>query len=74
MRAIQVENHTVNYLNSGDWIENLTSLEYNLGEWRIFNYRNDFVEQTEMVVAEHEKMVDSKVKELFNNMLVEFHN
>jgi len=74
MRAIKFENQTVNYLNSGDWIENLTSLEYNLGEWRIFNYRNDFVEQTEMVVAEHEKMVDSKVKELFNNMLVEFHN
>ena len=74
IRAIQVGQQTVNYLNSGDWIENLTSLEYNEGEWRIFNFRNDFIDQPEMAIADHEKMVDFKVKELFNNMLVEFHN
>ena len=74
MRAIQIDQRVVNYLNSGDWIENLTSLEYNQGEWKIFNYRNDFVEQPDGIIADHEKMVDSKVKELFNNMLVEFHN
>lgn len=28
---------SVVYLNSGDWVENLTALEYNEGEWRI-NY------------------------------------
>lgn len=26
------------YLNSGDWIENLTALEYNNGEWIIYKY------------------------------------
>ncbi|OJJ18357.1 UDP-2,3-diacylglucosamine hydrolase [marine bacterium AO1-C] len=26
------------YLNSGDWIENLTSLEYNEGAWRLYQY------------------------------------
>ncbi len=26
------------YLNSGDWIENLTSLEYHNGAWEIFKY------------------------------------
>ena len=26
------------YLNSGDWIENLTSLEYNNGEWSIYRF------------------------------------
>lgn len=30
------------YLNSGDYIENLTSLEYNEGEWKIFYYRENF--------------------------------
>jgi UDP-2,3-diacylglucosamine pyrophosphatase LpxH len=31
------------YLNSGDWVENLTSLEYNHNEWKIFTYnKNDF--------------------------------
>ena len=74
IRTIMVENQNITYLNSGDWIENLTALEYNNGEWRIFNYRKDFVELEESGDAENEKMVDVKVKDLFNNMLVEFHN
>ena len=73
MRKIQVEQRTVNYLNSGDWIENLTALEYNEKEWRIFSYRKDFVEQPGFAVADFEKMVDIEVKDLFKNMLVEFH-
>lgn len=31
-------NGAVMYLNSGDWIENLTSLEYNNGEWKLFEF------------------------------------
>lgn len=74
MRPVQVQGHTVNYLNSGDWIENLTSLEYNLGQWRIFNYRKDFVEQPDDAVANFEEIVDTEVKQLFKNMLIEFSN
>jgi UDP-2,3-diacylglucosamine pyrophosphatase LpxH len=29
---------SVLYLNSGDWVENLTALEYHNGEWTIFKY------------------------------------
>jgi len=29
------------YLNSGDWVENLTALEYSLKCWRIYNYNHD---------------------------------
>ncbi len=74
MRAIQVEGQTVNYLNSGDWIENLTSLEYNLGEWRIFNYKKDFVELPDNADVDLETMVDVKVKDLFKDILVGFQN
>jgi len=74
MRTIHVEDRKINYLNSGDWIENLTSLEYNDGQWRIFNYRKDFVEQPEMVITDFETLVDTEVKELFKNMLFEFSN
>ncbi len=28
----------VTYLNSGDWVENLTALEYSNGVWRLFQY------------------------------------
>ncbi|SFF00167.1 UDP-2,3-diacylglucosamine diphosphatase [Thermoflexibacter ruber] len=35
-----ISNHKgeVTYLNSGDWVENMTSLEYEKGEWKIFQY------------------------------------
>ena len=35
------EKGTVTYLNSGDWVENLTSLEYSNGEWSIYEYLKD---------------------------------
>lgn len=31
----------VMYLNSGDWIENLTALEFDGTDWRIYRYRED---------------------------------
>jgi len=37
-RIIQSSKGSVMYLNSGDWIENLTALEYNAKEWSIFQY------------------------------------
>lgn len=37
-REITTEKGSVTYLNSGDWIENLTSLEYEEGKWRIYHY------------------------------------
>lgn len=37
-REITTEKGSVTYLNSGDWIENLTSLEYEEGKWTIYHY------------------------------------
>jgi hypothetical protein len=37
-RMIESTKGKVLYLNSGDWLENLTSLEYNNGEWNIYYY------------------------------------
>ena len=45
IRNVVTENGTVNYMNSGDWIENLTSLEYTGGKWSIYNYFEDPVAQ-----------------------------
>lgn len=31
-------------MNSGDWVENLTSLEYENGAWKIYKYQeSDFI-------------------------------
>ena len=37
-RLIETKDGKVTYLNSGDWIENLTALEYNDSEWTIYQY------------------------------------
>ncbi len=39
MRKITNTKGEVTYLNSGDWIENLTALEYNKGEWSIHHHK-----------------------------------
>ena len=38
MKVEQVRNKKITYLNSGDWVENLTALEYKWGRWSIFDY------------------------------------
>jgi UDP-2,3-diacylglucosamine pyrophosphatase LpxH len=38
IRNIDTDKGSVLYLNSGDWVENLTSLEYHDGEWTVFKY------------------------------------
>lgn len=36
IRKVSNQKGEVVYLNSGDWVENLTALEYNLGQWSVF--------------------------------------
>src|SRR5690606_9558457 len=44
IRQIQTEKGIVTYLNSGDWVENLTALEYHQGNWSIYRYHaTDYV-------------------------------
>ena len=38
IKAIETKNGQCVYLNSGDWIENLTALEYHQSEWTLFTY------------------------------------
>ncbi len=65
IREIIRNNKSVLYLNSGDWIENLTALEYDNKTWSIYTYKpSEFVERT--------KEVDKNAKEMFDDMLVEF--
>lgn len=37
-RVIETPDGKVTYLNSGDWVEHLTALEYYQKEWKIFEY------------------------------------
>jgi UDP-2,3-diacylglucosamine pyrophosphatase LpxH len=42
MREVTNDKGKVMYLNSGDWVENLTALEYNNGEWDLFYYDKNY--------------------------------
>jgi len=44
-REIKTDKGSVIYLNSGDWVENLTSLEFCNNHWDIFQYHTDINEQ-----------------------------
>lgn len=35
------KNGKTTYLNSGDWVENFTALEYQFKRWKVYNYNND---------------------------------
>lgn len=41
MEVKQNKNGQTTYLNSGDWVENLTALEYQFKRWKIYNYNSD---------------------------------
>ena len=38
IREVITEKGQVTYLNSGDWVESLTALEYHNGKWEIYKY------------------------------------
>ncbi len=49
------------YLNSGDWVENLTALEYSFKRWRIYRYNHDKLSPF---------FVDEDLKEMDMNELI----
>ncbi len=69
IKHVVTEKGSVTYMNSGDWIENLTSLEYNKGEWTIYNYHNDPVAQA--VDIEKKKQSKESAKALMDSLLME---
>ncbi|MEM1123372.1 MAG: UDP-2,3-diacylglucosamine diphosphatase [Bacteroidota bacterium] len=46
-RIIQNQKGQVVYLNSGDWIENLTALEYSKKEWQIYQFEENHYKEGE---------------------------
>jgi len=41
IRGYENEQGSVIYMNSGDWVENLTALEYDGRGWRLYKYNED---------------------------------
>ncbi len=70
MKRITTEKGEVMYLNSGDWVENLTSLEYNQGEWKIYRYQDDVKAQKIKISKHGRNALDND--EIFKDLVNEF--
>ncbi len=69
-RIITNDQGSVTYLNSGDWIENLTSLEYHQGEWKIYEFGKQNISRK--AVFEIIDKVDMNSSQLFKELVQEF--
>ena len=67
------ENKKIRYLNSGDWIENMTALEYNKKKWSIYYYVKDFAILQNPAEIDEDLLNISELdnKALFQKMLAE---
>lgn len=70
MKKITTEKGEVMYLNSGDWIENLTALEYNQGVWRIYRYNEDIFAQSIKIPKRFQNNLSND--EIFKGLVNEF--
>jgi UDP-2,3-diacylglucosamine pyrophosphatase LpxH len=48
-KLVETKEGKVTYLNSGDWVEHLTALEYQQNEWTIFEYQDKNFPATQTV-------------------------
>jgi UDP-2,3-diacylglucosamine pyrophosphatase LpxH len=58
IRGYENEKGSVIYMNSGDWVENLTSLEYDGDGWQMYRYREeDYIQsgRIEKLLIKHKK-------------------
>ena len=76
MKEISNENGKTMYLNSGDWVENLTALEYQNNAWSLYEYAKDpLVNALSESKPTEKKLFKKKQKEndiLIDELLKEF--
>lgn len=79
IRTIKTTKGETTYLNSGDWIENLTALEYKKGTWSIYQYDEADFDTTvptedlqeinyEMIYA---SVTEGKVQQIFQELILQ---
>jgi citrate synthase len=62
IKKIETEKGTVTYLNSGDWVENLTSLEYHEKVWKLYTYNPAELPQENVLESIEQEM---QLEEIF---------
>jgi UDP-2,3-diacylglucosamine pyrophosphatase LpxH len=70
IKTITKNDGSVVYLNSGDWIENLTALEYHEGKWSI--YKHEHIKSDD--IAEEDELSQMNNKDLFQLLIKEINH
>ena len=67
MRRVSNDKGSCVYLNSGDWVENLTALEYNNESWKLYQYNPDNYKLNTMsrTITEEEEDETSEILSAF---------
>ena len=68
IKKIKINDGETTYLNSGDWVESLTALEYNNKKWNLYHYLDD------SLAKEIELPKAFNNKEIFKEVLDEFYS
>ncbi len=73
IKIINNSQGSVVYLNSGDWIENLTALEYNKKKWALYRFSDDIsLNEEKTTEAEEEVEIENlDVGVLYKNLVEE---
>ena len=69
MKTIHTKDRTVTYLNSGDWIENMTALEYHDKKWTLFQYDPVFFKEDKL-----DDQAYKDVKTLFSDLVADINS
>ncbi|MDT8414678.1 MAG: UDP-2,3-diacylglucosamine diphosphatase [Flavobacteriaceae bacterium] len=70
IREVVTDKGKTTYLNSGDWIENMSALEYHEGKWSVFH--QPILKKDEPVEEEEENMqVEIDMKSIIHSMIHE---
>ena len=64
----------ITYLNSGDWIENLSALEYDNGKWSLYQFDMSIDNSVEETADLDSALIDLNNKQVFELMLKDFRN
>ncbi|MGB0777920.1 MAG: UDP-2,3-diacylglucosamine diphosphatase [Flavobacteriaceae bacterium] len=70
-KIIQHNAESIRYLNSGDWVENLSALEYDKKNWSVYEFKKDHLlnKYNDSSFEDQNELTDMNNKELFERML-----
>lgn len=70
MKELSNKDGSTHYLNSGDWIESLSALEYHKGSWSIYQYHED--QKAKEIEPDMENYQLDDYDKIFKELLGEF--